>query len=46
MKTYNVTFRNGQDVNYTPAVLELLKSDPDVVEIMDNETGELLKWEE
>ena len=37
-----VTFAGGQQATYTVAILELLKSDPSVVEIMDMETGELL----
>lgn len=45
MKTYKATFIDGRTANYTIAVLELLKIDNDVIEIMDNETGEILKTE-
>lgn len=37
-----VTFRNGRTVTYTMAILSLLKTDPDVQEIMDCQTGEML----
>ena len=37
-----VTFRNGRTVTYTMAILNLLKTDPDVQEIMDCQTGEML----
>ena len=37
-----VTFRNGQQDIYTTNILNLLKTDKDVTEIMDMETGELL----
>ena len=37
-----VTFRNGRTVTYTMAILNLLKTDPDVQEIMDCQTGGML----
>ncbi len=42
MKTITAYFRNGRAVTYTTAILELLKTDPDVAYIMDDETGEVL----
>lgn len=44
MKTYKATFKDGRTVNYTENVLNELMLDYDVDEIMDNETGELLKY--
>ena len=37
-----VTFSNGRQVVYTMAIFDLLKADNSVIEIMDNETGEIL----
>lgn len=37
-----VTFRDSTQAEYTTNILELLKTDNDVTEIMDMETGELL----
>lgn len=44
MKTYKATFADGREALYTEAVLPLMISDPDVIEIMDCETGELIKY--
>ena len=41
-KTYTAHFRNGQEGTYTAAVLSDLKTDSFVVDIMDNETGEII----
>ena len=41
-----VEFKDGRIVEYTTAILDLLKSDPDVDHVMLNETGELLYWAE
>lgn len=43
MKTYHVIFKNGRTADYTSAVLELLKTDPEVEMIIDNETGEIIE---
>ena len=45
-KTHDIkaTFKNGQSAIYTVNSLPLMLNDPDVVEIMDLETGELLKY--
>ena len=40
---FMVTFKDGRQVLYTVRVLELLKSDPDVLEIVNADTGELVK---
>ena len=37
-----VTFKNGRKVNYTMNIYNLLMTDPDVMEIMDANTGEML----
>ena len=42
MKEIRVTFANGREVIYTMNIFRLLKTDPDVQEIMDTETGEIL----
>lgn len=39
-----VAFKDGSSGIYTMNIFDLLKSDPDVLEIMDNETGELLYY--
>ena len=43
--TVRVEFANGQIVNmaFSADTLWLLQNDPDVVEVMDNQTGELYK---
>jgi hypothetical protein len=38
-----VTFRDGRQATYTDAVLNMMMYDNDVVEIIDAETGEVLK---
>jgi hypothetical protein len=40
--TYTAHFKNGQEATYTAAVLYDLKTDPFVVDIMDNDTGEII----
>lgn len=42
MKEISVTFTNGRKVIYTMNIYRLLTTDPDVMEIMDIETGEIL----
>lgn len=42
MKNITATFKNGCKVVYTDAVYGLLTTDADVVDIMDNSTGEIL----
>lgn len=37
------TFRDGRKAVYTYSVLAMMMNDDDVVEIIDMETGELLK---
>ena len=37
------TFKDGRKATYTKAVLTLMMYDADVVEIVDLETGEILK---
>ena len=39
-----VTFKDGRQASYTKAVYELLITDEDVIEIVDEETGEVLFW--
>ena len=41
-KTYTARFRNGQSATFTASVVADLKSDPCTVDIMDNETGEII----
>lgn len=36
------TFKNGRKIRYTVAVLGLLATDPEVLEVMDAATGEIL----
>ena len=40
---FMVTFKNGTKALYTIRVLELLLSDSDVIEIVNNDTGEIVK---
>ena len=35
-------FRNGNSATYTTNILNLLKTDPDVIDIIDAETGEII----
>lgn len=42
MREVYVWFRDGDEATYTEAVMNLLTTDPDVVEIMDLETGEVI----
>ena len=39
-----VTFGDGKQARYTISILEMLKAEPMVAEIMDLETGEILYW--
>ncbi len=41
-QTIKVTFANGQTANYSKYMLGMLKTEPATIEIMDNETGEIL----
>lgn len=41
-KLITATFKSHKPVVYTMAFFYLLKTDPSVVEIVDNETGEIL----
>ena len=41
-----VTFRNGRYAHYTMAIYDLLITDPEVVEILDCGTGEILYYKE
>ena len=43
MNYIEATFRDGRKAVYTTAVLGLMLNDPDVVEIVDMETGEVYK---
>ncbi len=43
---YEATLKDGQKAVYTEAVLPWLLEDDFIVEIVDMETGELLKWGE
>lgn len=40
--TITVLFENGKEATYTKKILKLLMTDTAVLEIMDNETGEML----
>ena len=42
MREITATFANGRKIVYTMSIYQLLKTDPQVIEIMDNETGEIL----
>ena len=42
MRLYLVFFKDGRNAIYTEEVIEMMKSDPDVFAILDNETGEIL----
>ena len=37
-----VTFKNGRKINYTMNIYSLLTTDPEVMEIMNANTGEVL----
>lgn len=37
-----VTFKNGHKAVYTMNIFNLLKTDPDVIDIIDNATGEII----
>lgn len=37
-----VTFKNGRKIVYTTEIFRLLTTDPDVIDIMDNATGEII----
>ena len=41
-----VTFSSGQSGIYTDRIMEMLKSDPATMEIIDSETGEVLYYKE
>ena len=43
MKRIKARFANGREAFYTVEVLKLMMTDKYVVEIMDMETGEILK---
>lgn len=38
-------FRNGREITFTMNILETLRQDPEIIEIIDLETGEYLKFE-
>jgi hypothetical protein len=40
--TITATFTNGQTATYSAYMTDLLRTDPATLEIMDNDTGELL----
>lgn len=40
-ESINATFKGGQSADYTMDIFSLLASDPSVIEIVSNETGEL-----
>ena len=42
MKEIIVFFRNHCPVTYSAGILELLKTDPNVIDIIDAETGEII----
>ena len=42
VRQIRITFRNGRSIVYTMEVFEIAVDDPDVVEIMDVETGEII----
>ena len=42
MKTIVAYFKNHTPVNYTMAVFELLKTEKDLICILDGETGEVI----
>lgn len=37
------TFKDGRQVKYTQSVLPLLMTDPDVITVINAETGEIIK---
>ena len=41
-----VTFSSGKSGIYTDRIIEMLKSDPATMEIIDSETGEVLYYKE
>ena len=43
MKHIRTTFADGRQAVYTDSILDMMMGDKDVVEIMDMETGEILK---
>lgn len=40
-ESIHATFKGGQSADYTMDIFSLLASDPSVIEIVNNETGEL-----
>ena len=42
MNEIKVTFANGRNIVYTMNIYQLLRTDPQVMEIMDMKTGEIL----
>lgn len=42
MKKITATFINGRRIVYTTNIYRLLTTDPQVIEIIDNETGEII----
>ncbi len=42
MKFILATIQDGRTIRYTPSVLDLLKTDPDVVKVVDADTGEII----
>lgn len=42
MKFIFATIKDGRTIRYTPSVLDLLKTDPDVVKVVDADTGEII----
>ena len=43
IREIRATFRDGRQATYTTAIIPLMMTDPDVIEIMDLETGEIYK---
>jgi len=41
-KTVIAYFANGQSETYTRNILHLLKTEPDITDIVDGETGEII----
>ena len=44
--TVTVTWTNGTRATYSAHMADLLKTDPTALEIMDNETGEIIYMKE
>lgn len=41
-KQITATFKNGRQITFTDGILELLTSDPEIITLINAETGEII----